>query len=110
VTGASFHGCGRPRPDQDRAVFLDEVGELELSLQSHLLRVLESRSIQRLGSAKEIPVDFRLVSATHRELKSWVQDGRFLIPVVHPSNSERTDNSNSNGNRRQAVAQVKNNV
>jgi DNA-binding NtrC family response regulator len=58
-------------------VFLDEVGELEASIQPKLLRALETREVTRLGSHQAIPVDFRIVSATNRDLKAAAAEGRF---------------------------------
>jgi len=58
-------------------LFLDEIGEMPLSLQVKLLRVLQCREIVRVGGVETIPVDFRLVSATNRNLKDEVAAGRF---------------------------------
>jgi two-component system nitrogen regulation response regulator GlnG len=64
-------------------LFLDEVGELELSLQPKFLRVLEDKRVCRLGSSAQIPVEFRLVCATNRDLASSVADGRFREDLYH---------------------------
>ena len=58
-------------------IFLDEIGELDLSLQPKLLRVLESNEVQRVGGNKRIPVDVRVVAATNRDLRQMVNDGTF---------------------------------
>jgi two-component system, NtrC family, response regulator AtoC len=58
-------------------VFLDEIGELPLTVQAKLLRVIETRRLVRLGDTREVPVDFRLISATHRDLKDEARHGRF---------------------------------
>ena len=58
-------------------LFLDEVGELDLGLQGKLLRVLESRTVRRLGAVRELPVDVRFVAATNRQLRELIQEGRF---------------------------------
>jgi two-component system response regulator AtoC len=58
-------------------LFLDEVGELPLAVQAKLLRALENKHIRRLGGAREVEVDVRLVAATHRDLAEEVRQGRF---------------------------------
>ncbi len=58
-------------------LFLDEVGELDLGLQAKLLRVLESRTVRRLGAVRERPIDVRVVAATNRPLRELVDAGRF---------------------------------
>jgi DNA-binding NtrC family response regulator len=58
-------------------LFLDEVGELDLALQAKLLRVLESRTVRRLGAVRERPVDVRFLAATNRPLRELVDAGRF---------------------------------
>ncbi|MFZ6710979.1 propionate catabolism operon regulatory protein PrpR [Undibacterium sp. TC9W] len=58
-------------------VFLDEIGEMPLTLQTRLLRVLEEREINRVGSMRPIPVDVRIISATHCDLESRVKEGKF---------------------------------
>lgn len=58
-------------------IFLDEIGELDMTLQPKLLRVLENREIKRVGGDKVIPVDVRVVAATNRDLRQMVNDGTF---------------------------------
>ncbi|MBP7640028.1 MAG: sigma 54-interacting transcriptional regulator, partial [Thauera sp.] len=58
-------------------LFLDEIGDLPLALQAKLLRFLQERSIERIGGREEIPVDVRIVCATHRDLKAQIQAGVF---------------------------------
>jgi two-component system response regulator AtoC len=62
---------------QGGTLFLDEIGELPVALQAKLLRVLESHEIRRVGGEKAIPVSFRLVAATHRDLREAVKTGAF---------------------------------
>jgi DNA-binding NtrC family response regulator len=64
-------------------LFMDEVGELSLSAQARMLRVLESRTLTRVGGTKEIAVDVRLVAATHRNLQQMVADGRFREDLLY---------------------------
>lgn len=64
-------------------VFLDELGELPLPVQPKLLRALQERRVQRLGELVEKPVDFRLVAATHRNLRSMVREGTFREDLFH---------------------------
>jgi transcriptional regulator with PAS, ATPase and Fis domain len=58
-------------------LFLDEIGDIHLNLQAKLLTVLDSRKFRRLGSTKEMAAQFRLIAATHRDLKTMVQEGSF---------------------------------
>jgi DNA-binding NtrC family response regulator len=76
-TGALSRRLGRFEDASGGTIFLDELGELELSLQAKLLRVLQEREIERLGSNKKIKVEFRLISSTNRDLKKDVQAGNF---------------------------------
>ena len=67
-------------------LFLDEIGEMDLSLQVKLLRVLESRTVMRVGSSKEKKVDIRVVAATNRELEKEVREGRFRDDLYYRLN------------------------
>ena len=58
-------------------IFLDEIGEVPLALQTRLLRVLQEREVLRLGSNDPTPIDVRVIAATHRDLRGAVADGRF---------------------------------
>jgi DNA-binding NtrC family response regulator len=80
-------------------VFLDEIGDMPLSLQAKLLGVLEDRSFSRIGSTETIQVDVRIIAATHRDLDRHVAEGRFredllyrlrVVPIVIPPLRERT--------------------
>jgi len=58
-------------------LFLDEIGDMPLPLQAKMLRVLQQRTVQRVGSAKDVPVDVRVVSATHQDLTANIAEGHF---------------------------------
>jgi two-component system NtrC family response regulator len=76
-TGAAKTTPGKIETAHCGTLFLDEIGDLPLSLQSKLLRFLQERVIERLGGRQEIPVDVRIVCATHQDLKALIADGRF---------------------------------
>jgi len=76
-TGASSLHRGRFEQASGGTLFLDEIGEMPLQFQVRLLRVLEERAIQRIGGEQPIPVDVRIVAATHRDLHEDVQAGLF---------------------------------
>jgi DNA-binding NtrC family response regulator len=82
-TGAQTDKKGAFEAAQNGTLFLDEVGELPLELQPKLLRVLESRSVRRVGGTSETPVDTRIVAATHRNLRELVEDGSFREDLFH---------------------------
>jgi len=76
-TGAHQRRVGHIESADGGTLFLDEISELSADLQVKLLRVLEQRTVTRVGGNEEIPVDFRLVAATNRELEAEVESGRF---------------------------------
>ena len=76
-TGAEGQRIGRFQEADRGTLFLDEIGEMPLSLQPKLLRSLETRSVSRLGEGREQPVDFRLVTATNKDLEQAIEAGRF---------------------------------
>jgi DNA-binding NtrC family response regulator len=76
-TGAHAQRAGRFEQASKGTLFLDEIGELSLTAQASLLRVLQERRVCRVGGSDEIEVDFRLVAATHRDLWAMVQQGTF---------------------------------
>ena len=76
-TGAQTDRVGALELANGGTVFLDEVGELPLSLQPKLLRALAARTIRRVGDSQERPIDVRFVAATHRELRRMVGTGGF---------------------------------
>ncbi|HHN63884.1 MAG TPA: sigma-54-dependent Fis family transcriptional regulator [Nitrospirae bacterium] len=85
-TGATGTRIGKFEEAAGGTLFLDEIGELELHLQAKLLRVLQEREIERLGSNRKIKVDFRLVSSTNRDLKKEVEAGRFREDLYYRIN------------------------
>ena len=76
-TGAVRQTLGKIETASGGTLFLDEIGDLPLALQAKLLRFLQERSIERIGGREEIPVDVRIVCATHRDLKAQIQAGVF---------------------------------
>jgi transcriptional regulator with GAF, ATPase, and Fis domain len=76
-TGAMQSYAGRIQTAQGGTLFLDEIGEMPLSLQPKLLRFLEQKELQRLGSAEVVRVDARVISATNAHLMSLVREGKF---------------------------------
>jgi two-component system response regulator AtoC len=76
-TGALSQKKGRFEHASGGTLFLDEIAELHLSVQAKLLRVIEQREVDRLGGAGSIPIDVRLIVATHRDLKSAVAAGEM---------------------------------
>ncbi|MCL2162532.1 MAG: PEP-CTERM-box response regulator transcription factor [Betaproteobacteria bacterium] len=76
-TGAARQTPGKIETAHKGTLFLDEIGDLPMALQAKLLRFLQERVIERLGGRQEIPVDVRVVCATHRDLKAQIQAGLF---------------------------------
>ena len=98
-TGAQQARVGRFEAAQRGSIFLDEIGEMPLDLQAKLLRVLQEREIQRLGSSETIAIDVRIIAATNADLLSKVEDGRFrqdlyfrlnVVPIHLPPLRERS--------------------
>lgn len=82
-TGAHRRHIGAFERAHSGTLFLDEVGELDETMQSMLLGVIERGRFQRVGGDKEISVDVRLVCATHRDLRARVNDGRFRLDLYY---------------------------
>lgn len=82
-TGATSRRLGRFEQANGGVLFLDEVGELSPQLQVLLLRVLQERKFHRVGGDQEIPVDVRVIAATHRELSDDVEEGRFRADLFY---------------------------
>ncbi len=76
-TGAVGARMGLFEAANGGTIFLDEIGELPLHLQPKLLRVLESRTVRRVGGQRSVPVDVRVVCATHRDLRALSSEGKF---------------------------------
>ena len=76
-TGAHQQRIGKFEEAKDGTLFLDEIGEMDLTIQAKLLRVLQEMEISRVGGNKIIPLNFRLIIATHRNLKEDIKQGRF---------------------------------
>jgi formate hydrogenlyase transcriptional activator len=85
-TGAIMRKAGRFEIADKGTLFLDEVGDIPLELQPKLLRVLQEREFERLGSNRTQQVDVRVVAATHRNLKQMVQDGQFRSDLYYRLN------------------------
>ncbi|WP_374404387.1 PEP-CTERM-box response regulator transcription factor [Niveibacterium sp.] len=76
-TGAVRQTPGKFELAHKGTLFLDEIGDLPIALQAKLLRFLQERVVERIGGREEIPVDVRIVCATHQDLKSLIAQGRF---------------------------------
>ncbi|MEQ9323955.1 MAG: sigma-54 dependent transcriptional regulator [Polyangiaceae bacterium] len=99
-TGATNLRQGRFEQADGGTLFLDELGEMSPATQASLLRTLQEKTIRRVGGAKDIKVDVRIVCATHRDLKAEVAAGRFredlyfrlmVFPIELPSLAERKE-------------------
>ena len=99
-TGAEKARPGRFMSANEGTIFLDEIGDLPLAAQAKLLRVLEERTVCPVGSDTEVPVDVRVIAATHRNLEEMVAQGTFradlyfrlaVVPVSLPALRDRTD-------------------
>jgi formate hydrogenlyase transcriptional activator len=76
-TGALTRQIGRFELAHGSTIFLDEIGDLPVELQVKLLRVLEDRVVERLGSPRRVPVDVRIIAATNRDLRHAMREGKF---------------------------------
>lgn len=86
-TGASRTGAkGKFELADGGTLFLDEIGEMPLEMQSVLLRVLEENAVTRIGGTKPIPIDVRLITATNRDLQSYIAEGKFRADLYYRLN------------------------
>ena len=82
-TGAAGRHLGKFEQAQHGTIFLDEIGDMPLTMQAKLLRVLEEGEVERIGGERAITVDVRVVVATHRDLEAQVRDGKFRQDLFH---------------------------
>ena len=85
-TGAFIQKKGRLETAESGTVFLDEIGEMPLSLQAKLLRVLQERQVERVGGTQAVKLDIRLIAATNRNLEEEVRAGRFRADLYYRLN------------------------
>jgi DNA-binding NtrC family response regulator len=85
-TGAHARRIGKFEEASGGTIFLDELGELDLGVQAKILRVLQEREIERLGSNRKIKVDCRVISSTNRDLREEVKEGRFREDLFYRIN------------------------
>ncbi len=99
-TGAQTRHIGRFEVADGSTIFLDEIGELPLELQTKLLQVIQDGEFSRLGSTRTIKVDVRVIAATNRDLEAEVRQGRFredlfyrlnVFPITVPALRDRTE-------------------
>jgi len=82
-TGAAARHTGKFEQAEQGTIFLDEIGDMPLSMQAKLLRVLEEGEVERIGGDKPISVDVRVLVATHRNLETLMREGRFRQDLFH---------------------------
>ena len=99
-TGALMQKKGRFELADGGSLFLDEIGDISLELQPKLLRAVQEQEFERLGSARTIEVNVRMIAATHRDLPAMIRDGKFredlfyrlnVFPIEIPPLRERRD-------------------
>jgi len=99
-TGAASRHLGKFEQAHGGTLFLDEIGDMPALMQAKLLRVLEQKEVERIGGDRSIPVDVRVIVATHRNLEELVRKGEFrqdlyhrifVFPIVLPPLRERSD-------------------
>jgi len=99
-TGAHARKMGKFEIANGGTVFLDEIGDMDISLQAKLLRVLQEKNFERLGGTKTVDVDVRIIAATHMDLQELIRQGKFredlyyrlsVFPLVIPPLRDRRD-------------------
>jgi nitrogen regulation protein NR(I) len=99
-TGAVHRRLGKIEQANGGTVFLDEIGDMPFGIQSKILRLLQEKSIERLGGRETIPVDVRIIAATNRDLEAALQQGRFredlyyrlkVVTIALPPLRDRAD-------------------
>jgi len=99
-TGADARRIGRFEQANGGTIFLDEIGDMNVSLQAKLLRVLQEKSIQRVGGRENVSVDVRIIAATHRDLEAAIRERLFredlfyrlsVVTIKLPPLDQRTD-------------------
>ncbi|GFO56271.1 sigma-54-dependent Fis family transcriptional regulator [Geomonas sp. Red276] len=99
-TGATGRKKGLLEEADQGTVFLDEIGEMDMAMQAKLLRVLQERTVRRVGGLKDIPIDVRVIAATNRNLQKRIAEGTFredlfyrlnVFPIHIPPLRERTE-------------------
>ena len=81
--GAAARHVGKFEQAEHGTIFLDEIGDMPLAMQAKLLRVLEENEIERVGGEKAIPLDVRVIVATHRDLSALAREGKFRQDLFH---------------------------
>ena len=82
-TGAEKTRHGRFEMASGGTLFLDEIGDVPLPLQAKLLRAIETKRIQRVGGGKDIPIDLRLIYATHQNIEADIEAGKFCADLFY---------------------------
>ena len=99
-TGATANKPGRIQYADQGTLFLDEIGDMKSALQAKLLRVIQEKEFEPVGSFKSIPINTRILAATHCDLEQMVSEGRFredlyyrlsVVPLSIPSLKERPE-------------------
>src|SRR5574338_256127 len=99
-TGADARRIGRFEQANGGTIFLDEIGDMNANLQAKLLRVLQEKTIQRVGGRENVPVDVRIIAATHRDLEAAIRERLFredlfyrlsVVTIKLPPLNQRTD-------------------